>query len=65
LSSHAREADAANLIHDYNIDITKNEEKAVDNTSSVHPTTAFDGGISHIPEGAAILIYSLGRRESK
>jgi hypothetical protein len=30
LSSDGREADAANLIHDYNIDITKNEEKAVD-----------------------------------
>ena len=38
LSSDGREADAANLIHD--------EEKVVDNGSSVYPTTAFIGGLS-------------------
>ena len=44
LSSNGREADAANLIHDYNIDVTKKEE--VDNASNVYPTTAFVGGMS-------------------
>jgi len=75
LSRNGREADEANLIHDYNID----------NASSVYPTTAFVGGMSGgilssclsngiaskalliyasrgilDPEGAAILIESLG-----
>ena len=44
LSSNGREADEANLIHDYNIDAT-NKEK-VDNVGSVYPTTAFVGGMS-------------------
>lgn len=87
LSSDGREADAANLIHDYNIDVTKKEEdKVVDNASSIYPTTAFVGGMSGgilssclsnsipskailvyaargipDPEGAAILIESLGK----
>ena len=87
LSSDGREADAANLIHDFNTDVTKIEEaKVVDNASTAYPTTAFVGGMSGgilssclsngiaskallifaargipDPEGAAILIESLGK----
>ena len=46
LSSDGREADAANLIHNDNIDVKNKEEKVVDNGSSVYPTTAFIGGLS-------------------
>jgi uncharacterized protein len=85
LSSNGREADEANLIHDYNIDANNKEEK-VDNANNVYPTTAFVGGMSGgilssclsngiaskalliyasrgipDPEGAAILIESLGK----
>ena len=87
LSSDGREADAANLIHDYNGDVTKKEEaNVVDNAGSIYPTTAFVGGMAGgvlssclsnsipskailiyaargipDPEGAAILIESLGK----
>ncbi|HYA84475.1 MAG TPA: PAC2 family protein [Candidatus Bathyarchaeia archaeon] len=83
LSSDGREADAANLIHDYNGDATKKEEaNVVDNADSIYPTTAFVGGVLSSclsnsipskailiyaargipdPEGAAILIESLGK----
>ena len=43
LSSDGIEADAANLIHDDNIDVKNKEEKVADNGSSVYPTTAFIG----------------------
>ncbi|MGC1930310.1 MAG: PAC2 family protein, partial [Candidatus Nitrosopolaris sp.] len=46
LSSDGTEADAANLIHDDNIDVKNKEEKVVDNGGSVYPTTAFIGGLS-------------------
>ena len=85
VSSDGREADAANLIHDYNGDVTKKEEaNVVDNAGSIYPTTAFVGGMAGgvlsssnsipskairiyaargipDPEGAAILIESLGK----
>jgi uncharacterized protein len=86
LSSDGREADAANLIHDYNGDVTKKEANVVDNADSIYPTTAFVGGMAGgvlssclsnsvpskailiyaargipDPEGAAILIESLGK----
>src|SRR5215469_10024418 len=87
LSSDGREADAANLIHDYNGDVTKKAEaNVVDNAGSIYPTTAFVGGMAGgvlssclsnsipskailiyaargipDPEGAAILIESLGK----
>ena len=44
LSSDGRQADGANLIRDFNNDLTKNEE--VESVSSVYPTTAFVGGMS-------------------
>ena len=84
LSSNGIEADEANLIHDYNIDVTKKEE--VDDAASVYPSTAFVPGLAGgilssclsngipskdllvyaargipDPEGAAILIDSLGK----
>ncbi|MGB8937868.1 MAG: PAC2 family protein [Candidatus Nitrosopolaris sp.] len=46
LSSDGIEADAANLIHDDDIDVKNKEEKITDNGSSVYPTTAFIGGLS-------------------
>jgi uncharacterized protein len=47
LSSDGTEADAANLIHDDNIDVKNKEEKVVDNNGgSVYPTTAFIWGLS-------------------
>ena len=46
LSSDGTEADAANLIHDDDIDVKNKEEKVVDNGGSVYPTTAFIGGLS-------------------
>ena len=68
LSSDGREADAANLIHDYNSDVTKKEEvNVVDNASSIYPTTAFVGGmaggilsacLSNSIPSKAILIYA-------
>jgi uncharacterized protein len=87
LSSDGREADAANLIHDYNGDETKREVNAVEhNACSIYPSTAFVGGMAGgilstclsnsipskailiytargipDPEGAAILIESLGK----
>src|SRR5215467_15551326 len=86
LSSDGSEADAANLIHDYNGDVTKKEANVVDNAESIYPTTAFVGGMAGgvlssclsnsipskailiyatrgipDPEGAAILIESLGK----
>jgi len=87
LSSDGREADAANLIHDYNGDVTKKEEaNVVDDAGSIYPATAFVGGMAGgvlssclsnsisskailiyaargipDPEGAAILIESLGK----
>ena len=36
LSSDGRKADEANLIHDYNVDVTKKEE--VDDATSVYPS---------------------------
>jgi uncharacterized protein len=84
LSSDGRKADEANLIHDYDIDVTKKEE--VDDAASVYPSTAFVPGLAGgilssclsngiaskalliyaargipDPEGAAILIDSLGK----
>jgi uncharacterized protein len=86
LSSDGKEADAANLIHDYNGDETKKEVNVVDNAGSIYPSTAFVGGMAGgilssclsnsipskailvytargipDPEGAAILIESLGK----
>jgi uncharacterized protein len=68
LSSDGREADAANLIHDYNSDVTKKEEvNVVDNASSIYPTTAFVGGmaggilsscLSNSIPSKAILLYA-------
>jgi uncharacterized protein len=48
LSSDGREADAANLIHDYSLDVTEKEEErtAVNNVSGTYPITAFMGGMS-------------------
>ena len=48
LSSDGREADAANLIHDYSLDVTEKEEErtAEDNLSGTYPITAFVGGLS-------------------
>ena len=46
LSSDGREADAANLIHDYNGDATKKEANVVDNAGNIYPTTAFVGGMA-------------------
>ena len=87
LSSDGREADAANLMHDYNGDErTKEEVNVADSAGSIYPTTAFVGGMAGgilssclsnsipskailiyaargipDPEGAAILIESLGK----
>jgi uncharacterized protein len=68
LSSDGREADAANLIHDYNPDVTKKEEErtVLDNDSGTYPITAFvrmSGGIlsSCLSTGIAskaLLIYA-------
>jgi uncharacterized protein len=44
LSSDGKKADEANLIHDYNIDVTKKEE--VDDAASVYPSTAFVPGLA-------------------
>jgi uncharacterized protein len=48
LSSDGREADAANLIHDYNLDATEKEEErtTVNDVSGTYPITAFMGGMS-------------------
>lgn len=48
LSSDGREADAANLIHDYNLDVTEKEEErtVLDNDNGTYPITAFVGGMS-------------------
>src|SRR5215471_17260008 len=48
LSSDGREADAANLIHDYSLDVTEKEEErtALNNVSGTYPITAFMGGMS-------------------
>jgi uncharacterized protein len=48
LSSDGREADAANLIHDYSLDVTEKEEErtALNNLSGTYPITAFMGGMS-------------------
>jgi len=40
LSSDGIEADAANLIHDYNIDITKKEVNVVDNAGGIYPPSS-------------------------
>jgi uncharacterized protein len=67
LSSDGEEADAANLVHDDNIEIKNKEEKVTDNGSSVYPTTAFIGGmpggllsscLSNGIASKAILIYA-------
>src|SRR5215467_5152844 len=68
LSSDGREADVANLMHDYNGDVTKKEEaNVVDNAENIYPTTAFVGGmaggvlsscLSNSIPSKAILIYA-------
>ena len=66
LSSDGREADAANLIHENDIEIKNKEQKVAEN-GSVYPTTAFVGGmaggilsscLSNSIASKAILIYA-------
>jgi uncharacterized protein len=53
LSSDGRKADEANLIHDYDIDVTKKEE--VDDAASVYPSTAFVPGLAGVYPSTAFV----------